>query len=850
MYKQSERKNSRRVVLTAALLLLTLLLSAAVACSGRKKQETYRTITVVSVTGNATVSNDKKTVAAYENMALYDGDTVTVAEGASLSILLDGDKYMLAEGGTTFSLEATGKKGQEKTVIRLENGSTLTRIKTSLNEDQSFVIETPTSTIAVRGTVYRIDVVRGENGVITVKHDCFEGVIEVTPIDPTGQPTETPERIKAGSSARVVSVPAASGGEKPSSSFVRDESGKVQEDVDFRDLPGKIIKELIDFIEDGEDLFVGKDDLEELLPTPGTDPIEPETDPATETDPVTETDPETDPPHTHVYDGDFAADGENGHRRLCSGCGEAQPALQPHEGNGNATCTQKDTCTLCGVEFGDTAEHTFEGNWTEGHVGHYKSCSACGAHSEEVPHEWDRTLSSGSTRYNCEYCGAVSYEDPALSAGEWKHTFSDEWTFDDDGHWHAAVCGCDDLTSEYSVHLYDMGVEGVDGAGNPAMVYTCCECGHTAYFATVHICEPVADTYESYGNYCWRPCTTEGCLTQYDRSWHSYSTEYDDAEHWLGCYYCHDTVDREAHTPEWMTDSEEHARYCTDCSYWFIEWEAHSYGDGVRGKNPFGEDCTVYTCADCGYIRYDVMCDGNHIYGPGVAYTTGEGTEVTRLTCLYCDQTVDMPLHDCACTWDQYLFNEHYHWSSCQTEGCPARFYYEAHDFRENVIIREPTHGEWGLRAEGCYCGYHLPGTEVAYEFMELYLVFDETCGGADMNIWSTNEFTTADTFDYTAIKIYGIYADSYDENYDLLLNEDGTPVYGRLLREDEYIRKFYHSSDPYDYGTLLRSEPEDHMDIGLHELRIILRDGDGESMEETMRVTVTYRVLDASGEA
>ncbi len=494
---------------TVLLLLLSLLLGVTVSCS-RKKQDAYRTITVASVSGDATVSNDKgKDVPAYEGMALYDGDTVTVAEGASLSILLDGDKYLLAEGGTTFSLEATGKKGQEKTVIHLDRGSALTRIKTQLGEDQSFVIQSPTSTISVRGTVYRVDVVRDASGVITVKHDCFDGVIEVAPIGADGKPTEDPERITAGFSADVTA--AADGHETPA--FVRDENGQVQEKIDMDEFSEEIIEELIDFIEDGENLFVGKDELEEFLPTVSTSPAtEAETEPITVPETETETEPET-----------------------------------------------------------------------------------------------------------------------------------------------------------------------------------------------------------------------------------------------------------EIESP----------------------------------------------------------CNGNHVFGPGVKGTDAGGTTVSFHTCLFCPVKTQYPWHECLPNRLNPLFNETVHWFPCAVDGCPSRHTYEDHQFTE-AVLRDPTHEQWGLRGERCRCGYTLPGSEQAYEFSALYLVFDEACGHPSFDMLDDqNTLHASEPFMYTQIKVYGMYTDSYGADGLPILQADGTPVHGRLLRADEYSFQFYHLSYDAEFDGQWQASAAGYMNPGRHGIQI-----------------------------
>ena len=62
-----------------------------------------------------------------------------------------------------------------------------------------------------------------------------------------------------------------------------------------------------------------------------------------------------------------------------------------------------------------------------------------------------------------------------------EHTFSSDWSYDDNNHWHAATCEHDTVVDALGAHTYDEGVvtvqptEEVDGV----RTYTCTVCGHT-----------------------------------------------------------------------------------------------------------------------------------------------------------------------------------------------------------------------------------------------------------------------------------------------------------------------------------------------------------------------------------
>ena len=145
------------------------------------------------------------------------------------------------------------------------------------------------------------------------------------------------------------------------------------------------------------------------------------------------------------------------------------------------------TCTVCGqtkVEIipADAEAHSFSEEWTfdETHHWHAATCehtSICGSYEE---HSWDNTSiikdptcsEDGIALLSCK-CGTT--KEVVVPA---THTFSEEWTSDDDYHWHVAICEHTDQVSEKGEHIWD------DGVTTPAThlkegktVFTCNVCG-------------------------------------------------------------------------------------------------------------------------------------------------------------------------------------------------------------------------------------------------------------------------------------------------------------------------------------------------------------------------------------
>ena len=124
------------------------------------------------------------------------------------------------------------------------------------------------------------------------------------------------------------------------------------------------------------------------------------------------------------------------------------------------------TCTACGttrsLTIPATGEHTFSDAWSYDEVyhGHTTICGCDGFISDKAEHtfgEWWTHTPAGcgtdglSTR-TCTVCG-VPQNKPIPATGE--HTFSSTWSHDGTHHWHAATCGCEDLTSERAAHTIE-----------------------------------------------------------------------------------------------------------------------------------------------------------------------------------------------------------------------------------------------------------------------------------------------------------------------------------------------------------------------------------------------------------
>lgn len=213
------------------------------------KEETFRSILVYDVEGNAVI--ERETVGsmdAAENLYLESGDRVSVAADSSMRMKLDDDKYVMAEADTIFSVEAQGTDADSRTRICLEQGAITNEIQHPLSEGSQYETSTPNSVMAVRGTIYRVELYVDEQGEQNTKLCCFQGKVGTKPILPDGTYGEE-VLVPAGSELTIY------------------EDGTVDDlkEIVYDELPGQAVENLISLSESGQSLTgISLEDLTQL----------------------------------------------------------------------------------------------------------------------------------------------------------------------------------------------------------------------------------------------------------------------------------------------------------------------------------------------------------------------------------------------------------------------------------------------------------------------------------------------------------------------------------------------------------------------------------------------------------
>ncbi len=365
-------------------------------------------------------------------------------------------------------------------------------------------------------------------------------------------------------------------------------------------------------------------------------------------------------PHEHTYSTEWTYDENNHwHAATCDHKTEVsgKEAHKWDEGKVTASATESAkgtktcTCTTCGAtkteEIPQLAHtHTFSTEWAHDETNHWHEATC--DHKTEVSgkeaHKWDEgkvTTSAtesakGEKTYTCTICGATKTEEiPQLAH---THTFSTEWTYDENNHWHAATCDHKTEVSGKEAHKWDEGKVTVSAteSAKGTKTYTCTTCGATKTEEIpqlAHTHKPSADWSNDDTNH-WHICS--GCDEKLNFAAHDWdegkvTTQPTDTVTGIKTYTCIvckttkvETIPVHTHTnlthvpaknPTCTADGNTEYYTCT-CGKWFSDADGktviteadtvipagHRTVNFIDGKEP---TCTAagnipyYYCSDC-----------------------------------------------------------------------------------------------------------------------------------------------------------------------------------------------------------------------------------------------------------
>ncbi|MCD8326508.1 MAG: FecR domain-containing protein [Lachnospiraceae bacterium] len=165
------------------------------------REESYRNVSVLETEGTAALERNEVEMPIYAQLVIQSEDKITTGDDGLVSLMLDDDKYAIVEESSEVIFELAGKKNNGSIRISLNAGSIYNDIENPLGEDDSYEIVTPDGVMAVRGTKFRVSIVRAEDGsyratIITV----FDGKVYVQVDNSSGEDT----MVEAGEEAVIM----------------------------------------------------------------------------------------------------------------------------------------------------------------------------------------------------------------------------------------------------------------------------------------------------------------------------------------------------------------------------------------------------------------------------------------------------------------------------------------------------------------------------------------------------------------------------------------------------------------------------------------------------------------------
>ena len=368
----------------------------------------YRSIAVNGFEGTVSVAGNKNNGNVYVGQNLYSGDDVTVASESSLTMCMDGDKYVYADADTHFSLEASSPKEDSRIKINLAEGSELNELKNKLADGESYVVDTPNSTMSVRGTTFRVTVYKGEDGLWYTLLEVINGTVEVALKTEDGTYNGVVEKFGEGQAAMVR-------GNSDFSEFVVGEENEVVLIFDYKMLPEGAVSRVVEILTYLEDnVIVGDVEAQHMA----------EDEEPSATDAATEADSEVNEEAEAVEETEEETEASEGAATTAANAeahvhtpGEWMIVISPSCGSQGA---RQQFCTECNAllasEFLPATGNHIRGHWVT--IG-YGACNYEGAEQEECPNcgavFGTRSTGYGEHTYSGGSCVVCGQKDPSYS---------------------------------------------------------------------------------------------------------------------------------------------------------------------------------------------------------------------------------------------------------------------------------------------------------------------------------------------------------------------------------------------------------------------------------------------------
>ncbi|MBE5941630.1 MAG: leucine-rich repeat domain-containing protein [Lachnospiraceae bacterium] len=276
------------------------------------------------------------------------------------------------------------------------------------------------------------------------------------------------------------------------------------------------------------------------------------------------------------------------------------------------------------------------------------------------------------------------------------HTYSEEWVYDDDYHWHACLDETCESQGDKEEHEWVEGevIEESTLTTEGSRKYNC-SCGAEKTVVTPvlpHDTHTYSDTWSYNDNCHWKECTFEGCNKTTMPVVH--------------------TLDDGTIVVEATDRNPGVKKYACECGYYETEeipqlpHTVHTYGDvWEHDETTHWQKCTFEGCA---YESTPVAhtWDTETIMTPATETSTG----VMKYTCVCGEEKIETipelehTAHVYKATWS---YDEDEHWHECENADCDEVSGTEKHTYGNPEIIVAATEDNEGTRKYTCVtCGY------------------------------------------------------------------------------------------------------------------------------------------------
>lgn len=227
------------------------------------KEDAYRVIKVLEIDGASVVEReDVGEIQAYAGMALQSGDKISVQSNSTIILQLDDDKYAYVEENSVLHMVAEGTSRDSKTRIQLEQGALTCHVDSKLNSNSSYEVHTQNSVMAVRGTVFRVEICSNQ-WILSEMNDDTQAAVQISVYDGEVSVTLKHPDGTLGESHSVLAGEKAGVGNNTTDSFflTEEELNKLPVPEESR----QVLLSLQSILQKGEKLSVTQEDLDALL---------------------------------------------------------------------------------------------------------------------------------------------------------------------------------------------------------------------------------------------------------------------------------------------------------------------------------------------------------------------------------------------------------------------------------------------------------------------------------------------------------------------------------------------------------------------------------------------------------